>query len=95
MLEQTLTTVNSIIGIVGLAGLGGIGIAIYRAGAATVKRETNTQRDIADLKKQMDELSQTVQKDGLVKEIKTMQINCAGQMAALTTAFNEHAKRKT
>jgi len=91
MLEQTLATLNSVLGVLGLGGIAGIGIAIWRLSSAV----TNARRDIHEAKVQVQKLEDTVQKDGLAKEIKTMQINCAGQMASLTTALKDHLQKDT
>lgn len=88
-LEQTFVAINLVLGVAGVGGITGIGVALWRAGA----RENDRNRDVAEIKKELTAIKETVQKDGIVKELKTLQINCAGQMAALTTALNDHLRK--
>jgi hypothetical protein len=85
-LEVVLVVTTSIMSVVGIGSVAGMVKAIKSWGSA----ETNRSRDIKDINDKIGAINHMLNNGGLVREIKTLQLNCGSQMTSVQTMLEAH-----
>jgi hypothetical protein len=65
---------------------------MYRLAKNTGIAETNRARDIAAMKEAIEAINHTLNNGGLVRELKTLQLNCGSSMMAVQKGLEAHEK---
>jgi hypothetical protein len=85
-IESIPTGLSWVLSVTGFGSIGGIITLIWKMSAY----ETNRKRDISEIKDRVTNIEAVVSKDGVVKQIQDLQLNCRGKMTEVENKIISH-----
>lgn len=86
LVTEGFSLVTAVLGVAGIGGILGMLKIVHHMG----KVDEGRARDINEIRADITKINLLLNNGGLVKELKTLQINCAGAMNSVVSRLNNH-----